>query len=171
MAMPGAGSGRRPPYLGAVWRAWYKRSRSIQASRQRLYETPAMPHERSTQSSLQRAPSRVWGVNCGAAAHADKTTGVSARMTSRRMCIPPVFTTPPSCLCRGSKSCPVRFSRLSSPLRDHTIVPRFRLQWGSGPSRVALRTAQTGGQSGQASGELWDHGGRGGTDFGSRTAR
>ena len=77
------------PHFGVAWRAWYRRSRSIQASRHRPYEVPPKrPHELLAQSSLQRAPSRVWAVNCGVA-HAANTTGVSAMMNSRLMRLSP----------------------------------------------------------------------------------
>ena len=110
----------RGPYLGIARRAWYKRSRSMQASRHRPYEGPTIPHERSTQSSVHRAPSNVWGVNWGAVAHPDKTNGVSARMKSRLMelllCgnLSPLAAAPPLPACGG----PLSVTRRQHARRD-----------------------------------------------------
>jgi len=72
-------------HCGGVSRALYKRSMSIQASIHRLYESPkGMTEARSMQSSLQRAPSSVCGVNCGEA-QAEQKTVASARRHSRFM--------------------------------------------------------------------------------------
>ena len=75
-----------------------------------------MPQARSTQSSLHWAPSSVWGLNCGAVAHADNTNGVSARMKSRLMSI----------LLRGNLSLHLSAGP-AFVTRDHTIARGFRL--------------------------------------------
>src|SRR5262245_31022494 len=82
---PPAGS-----HCGVTSRTLYKRSMSIQASRHRPYELPkGMTEARSIQSNLQRAPSRVWGVN-GGGAQAEKKPVTSVRRHSRFMERPPI---------------------------------------------------------------------------------
>src|SRR5215831_5678288 len=72
-------------HCGGVSRALYKRSMSVQASMHRPYESPkGMTEARSMQSSLQRAPSSVCGVNCGEA-QAEQKMVASARRHSRFM--------------------------------------------------------------------------------------
>src|SRR6266849_2899910 len=64
---PALDTSRTEAHYGVISRALYKRSMSIQASRHRPYELPkGMTAARSMQSNLQRAPSSVCGVNCGA---------------------------------------------------------------------------------------------------------
>src|SRR2546425_6058641 len=76
------------PHFGGASRALYRRSRSIQASRQRPYA------ERSTHVSLHWAPAMVCGSKCGTScAHAANKQVTSASMPSRFMGIPPISTT------------------------------------------------------------------------------